>query len=48
MIKLSRLHKENPKPNPKTHLTLETLSEGAISLQDPKAAHDDADIPNLM
>ena len=33
---------------PKTHLALETLAEVAISLQDPKVAHDVVDIPNLM
>ena len=46
MVKMSRLQKKDP--NPKTHLTLETLAEAAISLQDPEVAHDVADIPNLM
>ena len=48
MIRLSKLQKENPNPNPKTHFALETLAEAAISLQDPEAAHDAVDIPNLM
>ena len=46
MIILLRLQTKDS--NPKTHLTLETLAEATISLQDPKAAHDDVDIPNLM
>ena len=46
MIRMLRLQKKNP--NPKTHLALETLSEVAISLQDPEVAHDVADIPNIM
>ena len=48
MIRLSRLHKENPNPNPKTHLAMETLAKAGISLQDPAAAHDAVNIPNLM
>ena len=48
MIKLSKLQKENPNPNPKTHFALETLAEAAISLQDPEAAHDVVAIPNPM
>ena len=46
MIRLSRSQKENPNPNPKTHLVLETLIEAAISLQDLEVAHDAAAIPN--
>ena len=45
-IRLSRLQEKNS--NPKTHLALETLAEAVISLQDPKVAHDVADISNLM
>ena len=48
MIRLLRLQKQNPNPNRKTHLALETLREAAISLQDTEASHDAADIPNLM
>ena len=33
MIRLQRLQVKDEKPNPSTHLTLETLVEGAISLQ---------------
>ena len=47
IIQLS-LHMINSNPNPRTHLSLETLEEAAISLQNPEVAHDIADIPNLM
>ena len=46
MIRMSRLQKKEP--NPKTHLTLETLAEATISLQDLEVAHEVVDIPNLM
>ena len=46
MIRMLRLQKKDP--NPKTHLALETLAEGEISLQDLEVAHDVVDIPNLM
>ena len=48
MIRLSRLQQKNPNPNSQAHLALETLAEAAISLQDPEAAGDAADIPNPM
>ena len=46
MIRSSRLQKKDS--NPRTHLALETLAEEAISVHNPKVAHDIADIPNLM
>ena len=35
MIRLLRLQVKNSKPNPNTHLTLETLAKEAVSLQHP-------------
>ena len=35
MISLQRLQMKDAKPNPSTHLTLETLAEAAVSLQPP-------------
>ena len=46
MIRRTRMQKKDS--NPRTHLALETLAEAAISFQNSKAAHDIADIPNLM
>ena len=48
MIRLSRSQKKNSNPISQAHLTLETLAEVAISLQDPEAAHDAAALPNPM
>ena len=46
MVRRSRMQKKDS--NPRTHLALETLAEEAISVHNPKVAHDIADIPNLM
>ena len=37
---------KNSNPNSQPHLTLETLAEATISLQDPEAACNATDIPN--
>ena len=46
MIRRSRLQKKYS--SPRTHLSLETLAEAAIILQNPEVAHDIVDIPNIM
>ena len=46
MIRLSSLQTKNSNPNSQAHLALETLAEATISLQDPEASCDAADIPN--
>ena len=48
MIILSRLQNKNSNPSSQAHLTLETLAEAAISLQELEAACDAAAIPNPM
>ena len=48
MIRLLRLQMNNSNPKSQEHLTLETLVEVSISLQDPDAACDAATIPNPM
>ena len=48
IIRLSRLEKKNSNPISQAQLALETLSEAAISLQDPEVAHDVADILDIM
>ena len=35
------------KPNPSTHLTLETLVEAAVSLQPLQSRQDDVNLPNI-
>ena len=38
MIRLQRLQMKEAKPNPSTHLTLETLVEATVRLQPPEAS----------
>ena len=38
MIRLQRLQMKDAKPNPSTHLTLETLVEAAVSFQPPESS----------
>ena len=38
MIRLQRLQMKEAKKNPRTHLTLETLAEAAVSLQPPESS----------
>ena len=38
---------KDSKPNPGTHLTLETLVEAAVSLQHPKSSQDATNLPNM-
>ena len=38
MIRFQRLQMKYAKPNPSTHLTLETLAEAAVSLQPPESS----------
>ena len=47
MIKILRLQVKNTKPNPSTHLTLETLAEVAVSLQHPESSQVAAKLPNI-
>ena len=47
MIRLLRLQVKNAKPNPSTHLTLETLAEAAISLQNLESSQAAANLPNI-
>ena len=47
MIKLQRLQMNDAKPNPSTHLTLETLAEVAVSLQPPELSQATANLPNM-
>ena len=48
MIRLMRLQKKNSSPSPQAHLALETLAEGAASLQDLEATREVVVLPNLM
>ena len=49
MIRLLRLQVKNSKSNPRsqTHFALEILVEVAVSLQNPEAAQDATDFPNI-
>ena len=47
MIRLQRLQVKDAKPNPSTHLTLETLVEVAISLQHPESSWAATNLPNI-
>ena len=38
---------KDAKPNPSTHLTLETLAEVAVSLQHLESSKDAANLPNM-
>ena len=38
---------KNTRQNPNTHLTLKTLAETTLSLQNPESIQDVADIPNV-
>ena len=38
---------KDAKPNPSTHLALETLVEVAVSLQPPKSSQAAANLPNI-
>ena len=38
MITILRLQVKNARPNPSTHLALETLAEAAVSLQNPESS----------
>ena len=38
---------KDAKPNPTTHLTLETLAEAAVSLQPPESSQAAANLPNI-
>ena len=47
MIRLQRMQMKEGKPNPSTHLTLETLAEAAVSLQPPESSQDVVNLPNI-
>ena len=47
MIILMRLQNKNSNPSPQTQVALETLAEAAVSLQNPKAIQEAADLPNI-
>ena len=47
MIRLQRLQMKDSKPNPSTHLTLETLVEVAVSLQPLESIQAAANLPNI-
>ena len=47
MIRLQRLQVKDAKPNPSTHLTLETLAEATVSLQNPESSQAAANLPNI-
>ena len=47
MIRLQRLQVKDAKPNPSTHLTLETLAKAAVSLQHPKSSQAAINLPNI-
>ena len=47
MIRLQRLQMKDTKPNPSTHLTLETLAEAAVILQPPEAIQAAINLPNI-
>ena len=47
MISLQKLQMKEAKLNPSTHLTLETLAEGAVSLQDLEVSQAVVNLPNI-
>ena len=47
MIRLQRLQMKEAKPNPSTHLTLETLAEVTVSLQPPESSQAVVNLPNI-
>ena len=47
MIRLLRLQLKNSISNPSSRLTLETLAEAAVSLQNPEAIQEATDFPNI-
>ena len=47
MIRLLRRQVKNAKPNPSTHLTLETLAEATVSLQHLESSQAAANLPNI-
>ena len=47
MIRIQRLQVKDAKPNPSTHLTMETIDEATISLQHPKSSQDATNLPNI-
>ena len=47
MIRLQRMQMKDAKPNPSTHLTLETLAEVAVSLQNLESSQATANLPNI-
>ena len=47
IIRLQMLQMKDAKPNPSTHITLETLAEAAVSLQPPESSQDVANLPNI-
>ena len=47
MIRLQRLQVKNAKPNPSTHLTLETLVEAVVSLQHLESIQATTNLPNI-
>ena len=47
MIRLHRLQMKEAKPNPSTHLTLETLAKAVVILQPPKSSQDAVNFPNI-
>ena len=38
---------KDAKPNPSTHLTLETLVEAVVSIQHPESSQAAANLPNI-
>ena len=47
MIRLQMLQVKNAKPNPSTHLTLETLAKAAVILQHPESSQTATNLPNI-
>ena len=47
IIRIHRLQIEDAKPNPSTHLTLETLAEATVSLEPPKSSQAVVNLPDI-
>ena len=47
LIRLQRLQLKEDKENPRSHPTLETLAEAAVSLQPPETSQDAVNTPSL-
>ena len=47
IIRLQRLQMKDAKPNPSTHLTLETLAKAGVRLQPPESSQAAVNLPNI-